>query len=176
MTTTVATSRQIWLAALVVTFGIVRPASPVLAQSSEGLVGAWRLESMYVRDVSGKTAPYWGEKPTGLIVYTADGHMAAQVYDTRRPTLGVPWESAGAEAARVAFVGLSTYFGRYSVDPGEQTVTHTVEGAMVQDWVGTKLVRRYRFLTPDRVELSVVPDAQLPSTGLVLVWRRMPGK
>lgn len=88
----------------------------------------------------------------------------------------VPWEFAGAEAARIAFVGLSTYSGTYSVDPAAQTVTHTVEGAMVQDWVGTKLVRRYRFLTPDRVELSVVPDAQLPSMGLVLVWQRMPGR
>jgi len=154
--------------------GVALLAEPGLAQSSAELVGAWRLESMYVRDANGKTTPYWGASPTGLIVYTADGHMAAQVYDTRRPRLGVPWESAGAEAARTAFVGLSTYFGTYSIDASAQTVTHTVEGAMVQDWIGTKLVRRYRFLTPDRVELSVVPDAQLPSTGLVLVWQRVP--
>jgi hypothetical protein len=162
------------LAAVVVVLGIDFRAVPVLAQSSPSLVGSWRLESISVRDASGRTTPYWGDRPTGFIVYTADGHMAAQVYDTRRPKLGVPWESAGAEAARVAFVGLSTYFGTYSVDPSAQTVTHTVDGAMVPDWVGTKLVRRYRFLTPGRVELGVVPDAQLPSPGLVLVWQRVP--
>jgi hypothetical protein len=167
-------SRHIPFAAVVVVLGVAGLAVPGFSQSSVGLVGAWRLESMYVRDANGKTTPYWGDSPTGLIVYTADGHMAAQVYDTRRPKLGVPWESAGAEAARTAFGGLSTYFGTYSIDASAQTVTHTVEGAMVQDWVGTKLVRRYRFLTPDRVELSVVPDAQLPSTGLVLVWQRVP--
>jgi len=146
---------------------------PGLAQSGPSLVGAWRLESMFVRDADGKATPYWGDRPAGLIVYTANGHMAAQVYDTRRPRLGVPWESAGAEAARTAYVGLSTYFGTYVIDESAQTVTHTVEGAMVPDWVGTKLARRYRFLTPDRVELGVVPDAQLPSTGLVLVWQRV---
>jgi len=158
MKTSVAISQQSWLAVLVVTLGIFRIAVPGSAQASAGLVGAWRLESMYLRDPSDKTTPYWGDSPTGLIVYTADGHMAAQVYDTRRPKLGVPWESAGAEAARTAFVGRSIYFGTYLIEASAQTVTHTVEGAMVQDWVGTKLVRRYRFLTPDRVELSVVPD------------------
>ncbi len=167
-------SRRALLCALVVMLGIESLAVPGLAQSSPSLVGAWRLESMFVRDADGKATPYWGDRPTGLIVYTADGHMAAQVYDTRRPRLGVPWESAGAETARTAFVGLSTYFGTYAIDGSAQTVTHTVEGAMVPDWVGTKLVRRYRFLTPDRVELSVVPDAQLPSAGLVLVWQRVP--
>ena len=159
--------------AVMVLLGFLCRALPGVAQSSPSLVGSWRLESMFLRDASGRTTPYWGDRPSGLIVYTSDGHVAAQVYDTRRPRLGVPWESAGPEAARVAFVGLSTYFGTYSVDLSAQTVTHTIDGAMVPDWVGTKLVRRYRFLTPDRVELGVVPDAQLPSTGLVLVWQRM---
>jgi hypothetical protein len=45
---------------------------------------------------------------------------------------------------------------------------------MVPDWIGTKLVRRYRFLNPDRIELTVVPDAQVVTTGLALVWQRMP--
>lgn len=166
-------SRHKFLLALVVMLGVARLALPGLAQSSPSLVGVWRLESMFVRDANGTMAPYWGDAPTGRIVYTAGGQMVAQVYDTRRPKLGVPWESAGPEAARIAFVGLSTYFGTYSVDLATQTVTHTVEGAMVPDWVGMKLVRRYRFLAPDRVELGVVPDAQLPSTGLVLVWQRV---
>ena len=166
-------ARETVLMAIAVLVGVAGTVAPGLAQSSPSLVGAWRRESMFVREANGTTTPYWGDRPTGLIVYTADGHMTAQVYDTRRPRLGVPWESAGAEAARTAFVGLSTYFGTYAIDRSAQTVTHTVEGAMVQDWVGTKLVRRYRFLAPDRVELGVVPDAQLPSTGLVLVWQRV---
>ena len=81
--------------------------------------------------------------------------------------------AAYLEAARTAFVGLSTYFGTYTVDPQAQTVTHTVEGAMVPDCIGSKLVRSYRFLDPDRVELGVVPDAQVVASGLVLAWERV---
>jgi hypothetical protein len=144
------------------------------AQSTPSLVGAWRLVSIDAPDATGALQPYWGEKPVGLIIYTADGHMAAQLYDSRRPRLDMPCESASPDAARTAFVGLSTYFGTYAVDTTANTVTHTVEGAMAPDWIGSKLVRRYRFLDSDRVELSVVPDAQVVAQGLVLVWQRMP--
>lgn len=143
------------------------------AESTPNLVGTWRLVSVSLQDRTGARRPYWDERPSGLIVYTADGHVAAQVYDSRRPALGVPWESASPEAARTAFVGLSTYFGTYTVDPQAQTVTHTVAGAMAPDWIGSKLVRSYRFLGPDRVELGVVPDAQVVANGLVLVWDRV---
>ena len=143
------------------------------AQPTPTLVGVWRLVSMTSPDATGTSRPYWGDQPTGLIIYTADGHIAAQVYDPRRPRLGVPWESAEPEAARTAFVGLSTYFGTYAVDSNARTVTHTVEGAMAPDWIGSRLVRAYRFLDPDRIELSVVADAQVVTNGLVLVWQRV---
>ena len=85
----------------------------------------------------------------------------------------MPWESAPPEAARTSFVGLSTYFGTHAVDSKANTVTHTVEGAMAPDWIGSKLVRSYRFLDPNRIELSVVADAQVVANGLVLVWQRV---
>jgi hypothetical protein len=143
------------------------------AQTPPNLVGTWRLVSVNIADTTGRQRPYWDEHPTGLIIYTADGHVAAQVYDSRRARLGVPWESSTAEAARTAFVGMSTYFGTYTVDAAARTVTHMVEGAMAPDWIGTRLVRSYRFLDPDRVELSVVPDGQVVASGLVLVWQRI---
>lgn len=165
--------RPIVLATVTVLIGTAGLATVAHAQAPPALVGTWRLVSSVLRDANGAEKPYWDDKPAGLIVYTPDGHVSAQVYDSRRPRLGVPWETATAEAARRAFVGLSTYFGTYVVDTQAHTVTHTVEGAMAPDWVGMKLVRRYRFLTPDTIELSVVPDAQLPATGLVLVWQRV---
>jgi Lipocalin-like domain len=144
------------------------------AQTPADLVGAWRLVSMVRVDSAGRSTPFWDDRPTGLIVYTADGHMAAQLYDSRRPRLGVRWESAGPEAARAAYAGLLTYFGTYSVDRAAATVTHTVEGAMAPDWVGSKLVRAYRFVTPDRLELRVVTDAtgRSVTNGSTLVWER----
>ena len=125
-------------------------------------------------DDNGVQRPYWGDQPLGLLVYTPDGHVSAQVYDARRSKIGVPWDLATPEAARTAFVGLATYFGTYAIDSERSTVTHTVEGAMMPDWIGAKLVRAYRFVSPSRVELTVVADAQVAAVGLVLTWERVP--
>ncbi len=151
----------------------VKAAAATTAGTEPSLVGAWRLISMTSPDASGAHRPYWGEKPSGFLLYTADGRVAAQVYDTRRARLGVAWQSADAEAARAQYAGLSTYFGTYAVDPKAHTVTHAVEGAMVPDWIGSRLVRAYRFVDADHVELRVVADGQITADGLVLQWERI---
>lgn len=101
--------------------------------------------------------------------------MAAQLYDSRRPLLTVRWELADAASARTAFVGLITYFGTYTVDSVAHTVTHRLTGAMAPDWIGTSLVRGYRFLSADRVELRVLTDAtgRRVSNGTILIWERV---
>jgi hypothetical protein len=124
----------------------------------------------------GNPTSYWNERALGLIIYTADGHVAAQLYDSRRRRLGVRWEAASPEAAHAAYVGLITYFGTYSVDRASATITHNVEGAMAPDWIGNTLIRAYRFLTPDRLELRVVTDAGTgprAADGTILVWERI---
>lgn len=144
------------------------------ARYQSPLVGEWQLASFLLPDSGGVTHPWWDDKPAGFIVYTDDGFMSAQLYDTRRPPLGIRWDSASADAARAQFAGLTTYYGTYVLDTLAQTVTHTVEGAMAPDWVGRKLVRGYRFLSTNEVELRVVTDAngRATSVGPVLVWRR----
>ncbi|MFN0180728.1 MAG: lipocalin-like domain-containing protein [Gemmatimonadales bacterium] len=83
--------------ALLFTLG---PAS-AWAQLPPSLVGAWRLVSYTRADATGLDRPVWDDRPSGLIIYTADGHMAAQLYDARRPPLGVPRERAAPDAVRV---------------------------------------------------------------------------
>jgi hypothetical protein len=119
--------------------------------------------------------PYWDAAATGLIIYTADGYVAAQLYDARRPKLGKEWEQTDPDTARTLFAGLATYYGRYSVDTEQSTVTHFVEGAMSPDWVGSRLVRSYRFLGPNRIELGVLTnaDGQPATNRMVLVWERV---
>jgi Lipocalin-like domain len=127
-------------------------------------------------DSTGQWRPFWNEQPIGLLTYTSEGHVSAQLYDSRRPRLGVRWENAPAEAARTAYVGLITYFGTYTVDPGARTIAHRPEGAMSPDWIGSPMVRGYRFLGPDRIELRVLTtgDGQRAANGSVMVWERAP--
>ena len=162
--------RHVLLAGVLLVAGCARERTPPRSP----LVGEWELSSFVLPDAGGASRPWWDDKPAGLIIYTAAGFVSAQLYDTRRRPLGIRWDSAAADAARAQFAGLTTYYGTYVLDTVAHTVTHTVDGAMAPDWVGRKLVRGYRFLSPNEVELRVVTDAngRPTSVGPVLVWRR----
>jgi len=134
-------------------------------QSTASFIGTWRLVSYLVIELSGRTYPYWDDHPIGRLVYTADGHMSAQVYDARRSPLGVDPESASAESVRPLYVGSAAYFGTYSVDTATHRVTHVVEGSWLPDWIGRHLERSYRFVGDDQLELSV--------PGFALLWQRV---
>src|SRR5437763_7943741 len=117
---------------------------PAARKDLANVVGTWRLVSMVRPDSAAGSNLYWDDRPTGLIIYTGDGHMAAQLYDSRRPRLGVRWELASLEAARTAYAGLITYFGAYSVHRASATMTHNVHGARAPASAGSTLLRAYR--------------------------------
>ena len=140
------------------------------------LVGAWRLVSFVTSDGQGGVRQYWDDRASGVIIYTSDGLVSAQLYDARRPRLGTAWDRASAAAAHTAFIGMASYYGRYSLDATRGTVTHFIEGAMSPDWIGTELVRGYRFIGRNRVELRVLTSAEGPVAGdTALVWERVSG-
>jgi len=144
------------------------------AQTNPSIVGTWRLVSFVAADSTGTYRPVWGDHPSGLIVYTADGHMAAQLYDPTRAKVGPMANASPLAPAQPSFAGLYTYFGTFVLDTVKHTVAHHVEGAMAPDWVGATLVREYRFLTPNRIELRVLTDPSgRPAAGQsILVWER----
>ena len=145
------------------------------AQSQPSVVGTWRLVSYVAADSTGEYRPVWGDHPAGLIVYTADGHMTAQLYDPTRARLGPLSNASPLAATQPSFSGLYTYFGTFVLDTIKQTVSHHVEGAMSPDWIGATLVRGYRFLTPDRIELRTLADPTGRTATVVstLVWERI---
>jgi len=133
---------------------------------SASFIGTWRLVSYVMIDPTGSPRPYWDDHPIGQLIYTADGHMSAQVYDARRSALQVEPEAATAESVRPLYVGSAAYFGTYSVDTLAHRVTHIVEGAWLPDWIGRRLERSYRFIADDQLELSV--------PGFALLWQKTP--
>ena len=153
----------------------VAVATSLTAQARPTVVGTWKLVSAVQPDSTGKLRPMIGEQPLGRISYTADGHMAAQLYDSHRPKLGNDRAAADPALLRSAYLGLTTYFGRYTLDTVAHTVSHKVEGASQPDWIGSTLVRSYRFLSGDRIELTVVTnyDGSKPPRPGVLVWERV---
>ena len=118
------------------------------------LIGHWRLiSSEQVRDGE---APVFslGPSPAGVIIYTADGHMQAQLASTIRPKVRAA--EATAEQQRELLRTYTAYFGTFTVDESTSTVTHHRDGSEApgeRDFVRTISVSGNRLVltTPTTV-------------------------
>ena len=159
--------RIVILSAILFAPGLVTGADPTAAQR---FVGHWRLVSCEQRSTSGEVTQPYGKDPIGRISYDAAGHMAAQLMRRDRAKFANSNPSKGTDAEnREAFTGYLAYYGAYTVDEKEGTVTHHVEGAWFPNWIGANLVRHYQF-QGNRLTLR----ADLPDGPSVLVWERVP--
>jgi Lipocalin-like domain len=107
-------------------------------------VGTWKLVSTEEKLKDGSSRPYQDVGPhgTGYLMYTADGHMCAELTGADRPKWDAPATSAQKIAAMNTF---SAYCGRFEVDEVNHIMWHYPELALVPNFVGTKQRRPYRF-------------------------------
>jgi hypothetical protein len=139
------------------------------------LIGAWRLVSYRAADVeTGDIIEPFGRRPEGLIMYTPDGHMAAQIMRPGRPAFqrgrfeeGLPGELTAAAAGYLAYGGIFE-------TPEDDLVVHRVKLSLFPNWVGTTLTRIADW-DGKRLRLSL-PEPALAwgarRTG-ALVWERL---
>lgn len=122
----------------------------------QALPGGWVLESFVSRDQHTGDVRYpFGEHPSGLILYTDDGHMSAQL-------------TPGAAGEFVS------YGGRFEVDEASATVTHHVMIATMPELLAQPQIRQAR-VEGDRLTLSATVTSGGSATRSTLVWRRDSG-
>ena len=120
----------------------------------ERVLGAWQLVSFVTIDTgTGEDRRPLGTTPRGLILYTNDGYMAAQLSNT----------DMGEYIA---------YGGRFHVDEQNSTLHHDVTMSMM-----SKLLAQTQFrqasVEGDLLTLSAaMTDAAGATTHSTLVWRR----
>jgi hypothetical protein len=148
---------------------------------SKVLVGTWELLSRVDRTASGerRLEPSLGDDPIALLYYDESGHFAAQFMKRNRTTDGptvskpaVAGEGKGAPNNSRAQGGYDAYFGAYSVDDSQGTVTHRLVGALSPENVGQVLTRSM-IVAGD--ELTITLDtarADGEPVTRTLVWRR----
>ncbi|HEU4988279.1 MAG: lipocalin-like domain-containing protein [Gemmatimonadota bacterium] len=109
---------------------------------SRTLIGTWELASREDRTASGalRADPTLGPDPVALLYYDASGHFAAQFMKRDRSDSPVEAAAAGANNSR-ARGGYDAYFGTYTVNDAEGTVTQTLTGALSPENVGMTLTR-----------------------------------
>ncbi|MFA5368326.1 MAG: lipocalin-like domain-containing protein [Dehalococcoidia bacterium] len=135
-------------------------------------IGTWKLKSYEVRWASGKVTHTFGENPQGLLIYTENGYMAANMmsanranFEARDIRLGTTEEKAHAAETYVS------YSGRYEFE--EDKVKHIVEVCLFPNWVGRELVRIYD-LQGDTLVLKTIPDPKDEQGRQgYLIWERV---
>jgi Lipocalin-like domain len=122
---------------------------------TQALVGAWRLLSLQTRADDGTVQHPLGEDATGLILYTPDGFMSAQIQASGRPVYADDDVHGGTlEEAAAAARGYLAYSGPYEVAPDGE-LTHHMDVSLFPNWLGHTQVRACR-IGDGRLELSTV--------------------
>ena len=156
-------SRTLWAALLAVAIAPLGAAGansqPMTKDEvAQKIVGAWRYVGSWVDGVPRNR----GANPTGMIVYTASGHMSVQIAPDR------PRTKAAAEAtpdeAKAALKDYIAYFGTYTIDE-RGVVTHH-RAASIQPGDAAAVVRAPEF-KGDRMILRP------PGSKQEIVWERI---
>jgi hypothetical protein len=140
------------------------------------LVGVWSLVSYSVeQEGHGESFPF-GPEPEGLLIYTPDGFVSAQLMRPgRSPFQSHGWNGGTPDDYYQAGSGYIAYCGVYEVDEEKETVTHIPSVALVPNLI---LKRQLRSITlrGDRLSLCAVsPVANGGSITSRLEWRNAGG-
>ena len=116
----------------------------------EQLVGTWNFIIAEITTADGgKTLPF-GDKPKGMLVFTADGHFSQVHVAGDLPRIASNNRLAGtAEDNRAIVHGSLALFGTYTVDEAKKTLTFRIEGSTFPNQQGTAQTRTIDLLTAD---------------------------
>lgn len=121
----------------------------------ERLIGAWSLVSYEERPVDGSPSFFpLGEAPKGIILYTADGFMSAQLAKPdRKPFVSGDWFQASDAEFQDEATSYIAYTGPFHVDEEKQQLTHSMFISLFPNWTGQTQPRVVRQ-QGDRLYLS----------------------
>jgi lipocalin-like protein len=142
---------------------------------SSTLVGSWELLTREDRTLGGEARiePSLGADPIALLIYDGHGHFAAQFMKRNRDVaVDATTAPAGPNNSR-ARGGYDAYFGTYTVDDAQGTVTQRLAAALSPENVGQVLTRA---MTVDGDELTIRLETATASGEPIirtLRWRRV---
>ena len=141
-----------------------------LGQSPTSIVGTWKVVTYEDRAADGTITHPYGDNPVGYFSYDPTGHLSVQIMRAPAPTPfpGMREGTGDGASYREAFLAYVAYFGTYTVDIANGTVTHHVEGSLSPDYTGTDQVRPFRIVG-DRLIIEIRQDQRYLRRELVRV-------
>jgi hypothetical protein len=121
------------------------------------LLGAWSLVSYIATSADGEVIHPLGPAPSGLLIYTPQGYMSAQLGRGDRPPMKpARLEDAAADELAQAAVGYVAYGGPFEVVDAA-TVEHHVTISLFPNWTGHPQVRKVSFAGPQLTLATPAP-------------------
>ena len=148
-------------------------ASGVMALSAQ-LPGTWELESRIDVTASGdrRVEPSLGDDPIAVLFYDRSGHFSAQFMKRDRSVSASDAPLSASNNSR-AVGGYDAYFGTYTVDDAQGTVTQRLVGALSKENVGLVLTRA---MTVENNALTIelqTNSSQGEAVTRTLKWKRV---
>jgi hypothetical protein len=117
------------------------------------LVGTWSFVIAEITAADGKKSLPFGDKPKGMIIFTADDHFSQVTGGL--PKIASNNRLAGtAEDNKAIVAGTLALFGTYSVDEVKRTLTFNIEASTFPNAEGTVQTRTIDLLTGDEFRNS----------------------
>jgi Lipocalin-like domain len=141
---------------------------------SASLPGTWQLLSRIDTTASGeqRLEPSLGDDPVALLIYDRNGHFAAQ-FMRRDRSVEVPDGPSGAKNNSRAQGGYDAYFGTYSTDDHNGTVTQRLLGSLSSEHVGVVLTRAMNVQGDTLIIKLDTNTADGTAITRTLTWRRV---
>jgi hypothetical protein len=131
----------------------------------EQLLGTWTLLSHDRVLPDGRRSPNYGPNPHGIAVFDSNGHYIISVMRADRPKYEANhWTQGTAEENKATAQGTMTYFGTYTVNEADRTVTVHIVGSSYPNWDGMDLKRTVK-VTADELILGPGPNVEV-------TWKR----
>jgi hypothetical protein len=144
-------------------------AAPISALAQgRSIVGTWILTGAEKLLADGSRVSDYGPSPHGLAIFTADGYYSVQIYRAERMKFSSGDKFKGTpEEYKEVSLGMSTHFGRFSVDPVKRTITFKIDRSSVPNVDDTTALRSYE-LKGDELSWRVAArqDGSVPITTL----------
>jgi len=146
-----------------------------VGKSRERFVGVWTLESFTERSDRSEEFNPLGDKPTGFLIYTADGFVSAQLMRAKRELFKAdPWGAGASSDAVDLTKDYIAYCGRYEIDEKSSEAIHLPLVALLPNLIHQEQHRSFTF---EEDTLTLVTSRGRPNGSVVastLLWRRCP--
>ena len=153
--------------------GVTLLAGQAFAQQKtlkEQIVGTWLAVSNVAMRPDGVKTESFGPNPKGTFMFESNGRVALLMMRPDLPKFASNNRATGtAEENKAVVQGSNAYFGAYSVNEAEKSITIQIEAATFPNWAGTT---EKRLVAISGDELTVTGGVGSAGTTLEAKWKR----